>query len=68
MPQRGAHMFGFWTTTTTTAALVAVAVVAILAFSRVLSIYIAVRGVPPEQRAKVLKALAQCHRWWRWRD
>lgn len=61
-------MFGFLVNSSTTVIHMSVAVVLILAVSRVLSIFIALHGVPPKRRAEVLKALAQCYRWWRWRN
>ena len=52
--------------------LVTFSIAVILAVSRVLSIYIVVRDVPPKRRAKVLKGLAKCqrswHRRWLWRE
>jgi hypothetical protein len=45
-----------------------VMVVTVLCGTRVLAIFISVRGVPAAERASVLRALAQVFRWWRWRN
>lgn len=44
-----------------------VAVPVVKAAARVISICVALHGVKPPDRAEVLLALAEVHRWWRWR-
>ena len=45
---------------------VLITVVAVFCASRVVSIMVALRGVPATRKAEVLAALAECFRWWRW--
>lgn len=47
--------------------LIAVIIPVVKAAARVITVCVALRGVDQSHRAAVLRALAEVHRWWRWR-
>ena len=42
-----------------------VVLVAVVCATRIIAVAIALKGVPPADRATVLRGLAECFRWWR---